>query len=193
MGTGAGRGLPRRPGPSRRAVLGALTAAAGTTLAGCTSAGAPPRPRPTITPPASTPPPQPDVPLAAAVLRREQAVLDRVRATSRRHPRLAATLTGARAAHHAHVQLLRGAVPAGTSGGGLVRRTPRVPAEGIAALRALARAEGDLAASGRRSALAADSGAFARVLASMAAAAAQQATHLTAAATERADRPPADR
>jgi hypothetical protein len=50
------------------------------------------------------------------------------------------------------------------------------------ALSALASAEDGLALVGRRSAFAAQSGAFARVLASMAASAAQQAATLTAAA-----------
>jgi hypothetical protein len=60
-----------------------------------------------------------------------------------------------------------------------------VPPKAGAALAALARAEQRLSQVGRRSAFAAESGAFARVLASMAAAATQQSTQLAAAARDR--------
>jgi hypothetical protein len=59
---------------------------------------------------------------------------------------------------------------------------PRVPARAAVALAALAREEDRLSLLGRRSAFAAQSGAFARVLASMAAASAQQARTLADAA-----------
>jgi hypothetical protein len=59
-----------------------------------------------------------------------------------------------------------------------------VPASPGAALAALAREEERLSQVGKRSAFAAESGAFARVLASMAAAAAQHAVALNTAAAE---------
>jgi hypothetical protein len=131
----------------------------------------------------------PDVTLAAVVLRREQRVLDRVLATARRHPRLGPSLAGARAAHRAHVALLTRAVPrsARTTSPGLpsTRRHAAVPREPAAALAALARAEAELAAAGADGSLQARSGAFARLLGSMAAAAAQQSAVLGTAAADR--------
>lgn len=129
----------------------------------------------------------PDVALAARVLRDEQAMLDRVVATVRAHPRLAGAVAGARAAHRAHVALLGRAVPddVPSPSAETNRGTPRVPDRPGPALAALARAEGRLGAAGRRSALSAESGAFARILASMAAAASQQAGHLTSWAQDR--------
>jgi hypothetical protein len=115
---------------------------------------------------------EPDVRLAATVLAREQAMLDRVIATGDRHPRLVGRLADARTAHRAHVRLLVKAVPPGAAPT-RTRRRPVVPRSPTAAIAAVARAEDRLAATGRRSALAAESGAFARVLGSMAAAAAQ--------------------
>jgi hypothetical protein len=136
----------------------------------------------------------PDVALAATVLADEQGMLDRVLATVRRHPRLATTLAGARTAHTAHVDLLTAAVPqdgSSPSAAPSVEPAPapapgagatRVPARAAAALAALAREEDGLSLLGRRSAFAAESGAFARVLASMAASSAQQARALSDAA-----------
>lgn len=174
----------------RTALLGVagLGGVAGSALAGCTSGGAEPGPvAPTTT---GTPPAgrtvEPDVRLAATVLGVERAMLARVLVTQRRHPRLAGPLAAARAVHQAHVDLLVTAVPKGTgSPGPSDGRRPTVPTSPVAALSALARAEDRLAETGRRSALAAESGAFARVLASMAAAAAQQAVHVAGAAEER--------
>lgn len=129
----------------------------------------------------------PDVALAAAVLRDEQAMLDRVVATARRHPGLADTVSGARSTHRAHVRLLREAVPPGTPSPTATRtgRPGQVPGRPAPALAALARAERRLSAAGERNAVRARSGAFARVLASMAAASAQQAARLTTLAADR--------
>jgi hypothetical protein len=134
--------------------------------------------------------------LAATVLAEERALLARLRATARRHPTLAADLAGARATHRAHVRLLATAVPKETpspapsaaataSPSPTPHGPPAVPPKAGAALAALARAEQRLSQVGRRSAFAAESGAFARVLASMAAAATQQSTQLAAAARDR--------
>lgn len=124
--------------------------------------------------------------LAAAVLRDEQSMLDQVAATARRHPGLAETVSGARSTHRAHVRLLRQAVPDGT------RRTPprpfrpgQVPRRPGPALAALVRAETRLSAVGQHNAVRAESGSFARVLASMAAASAQQAARLADVAEDR--------
>ena len=134
---------------------------------------------------------QADVALATAVLRAERAVLAQVVATVRRHPRLVASVSGARAAHRAHVALLQEAVPGAARSSGpspdasTDPRTPRVPIRPGAALAALAIAEARLSAAGVRHAGQARSGAFARVLASMAAASAQQAAVLSEAARRR--------
>jgi hypothetical protein len=180
---------------TRRTAVGGLVAAAATTLSGCHATGVDRRPRATLTPlPSRRPGVDPDVALAAVVLRHERAMLARVRATADRHPTLADTLAGARAAHRAHVDLLVKAVPDETSSASpsaaepasptTGAAVPRVPERAAAALSALARAEERLSLTGRRSSFAAESGAFARVLASMAAAASQQGVHLVAAAQE---------
>lgn len=198
----AGPGSPL----SRRAALGALAALGATSVTGC-SAGrqasapvsaqgsapvsaqgsaqagtqAPTGSRTAAASSASpTPTPRldPDVALAALVLREEQAMLSRIGATIETHPRLARALGGARTAHRAHVALLTRAVPrdqlpTAPSGG-----AARVPRRARAALTAVARAEAVLADSGRRHALTARSGAFARILASTSAAALQLSVQL---------------
>jgi hypothetical protein len=116
----------------------------------------------------------PDVTLAATVLAQEEEMLARVDAALARHRTLRRTLTDARSAHLQHVRLLTDAVPSPPptplpAGRVHVDRTPDK------ALAALARHEDELSLVGKRSAFAAESGAFARALASMAASAAQQA------------------
>jgi hypothetical protein len=151
--------------------------------------------------PAPSPEPEPrtdpDVALAATVLAAEQDLLDRVERTLAAHPGLEGLLGPTRDGHAAHVDLLAEAAPkspapsasssasalpapsgsaAPTEGSGA-----HVPRDAGRAVRALARAEDDLGVENRTSAFSAESGAFARVLASMAAAAAQQAVVLGAA------------
>ncbi len=129
----------------------------------------------------STSPPGPDVALAARVLALERVFLARVAAVRRRHPGLSQVLAGTRATHRAHALLLRRAVPhpAPEAPG----PTPaRVPAAAAKALEALADQERQLGALQGSLALRARSGPFARVLACMAAASAQQVEQLTAAA-----------
>ncbi|MDX6302941.1 MAG: hypothetical protein QOF53_4155 [Nocardioidaceae bacterium] len=181
--------MPTPPPVSRRTALGGAVVAAGL-VAGCTAPGsdAPPR--------AAGPRREdPDVALLSAVLASEQRLLDRVVATLRRHPDLPATqsaaLAGARTTHRAHVALLRAGAPSDSpspsvsaSASSTATATP-VPGRAAAALLALAGAEDDQSGSVRHAALAARSGAFARVLASMAAAAAQQAVHLRAGSKDR--------
>jgi hypothetical protein len=180
---------------SRRAVLGLAAGAA--LVSGCTPKGVDRRAKPQpSTPP--TPEEDPDVTLAASVLAGEQAILDRLTATVRRHPGLRARLSPAEAAHRAHVRLLTDAVPdkvtpstagtpAPTPSGSPAPTAPPVvrpvvPVRPGLALAALAREEERLSLLDKRSSFAAESGAFARVLASMAASAAQHAVVLTAAA-----------
>ena len=158
-------------------------------VAGCTPKGLDRRPRPgaTVSPAAV----DPDVALAATVLAEEQALLDRVIATVERHPDLETTLSLARSAHQAHVDLLKDAVPddvripasspspstsPSTSASPSVAppsSPPSVPTRVPVALRAVVAAEDRLALVGRRSSFAAQS---------MAAAAAQQAAALAVAA-----------
>ena len=128
----------------------------------------------------------PDVLLAATVLADEQRVLDLVDATIARFPRLEDALSPARDAHTAHIALLQDAAPdeplptAGPSDTATEapERSFEVPPDRRRAVKRLARHEEDLALIDKRSAFAAESGAFARVLASMAASAAQQAAVL---------------
>lgn len=193
----------RRPAAvSRRTATVGVAAVTAALASGCTPRGIDRRPRARSS--ATTAPrTDPDVALAAAVLTDEQDMLDRVLATLRRHPRLAPVLSGTRAVHQAHVDLLTDAVPdrarassaASPSQGASPSVSPsvapapdppaRVPSRVPAALAALAREEDRLALLGRRSAFTAESGAFARVLASMAAAASQQSVTLAAAARGR--------
>jgi hypothetical protein len=195
----ASSSLPARPAgrvSRRSALLGTL--ALGT--AACTpyslgedqrDAGRTPTPTP-----APEPRTDPDVALAAQVLSAEQAVLDRVEQTLAAHPRLERLLGPVRDGHAAHVDLLAEAAPdepdasaSGSPSPGAVlseadesaETSGRVPRDAARALRAVAEAEDELSRSNRTSAFTAQSGSFARVLASMAAAAAQQSVVLRAA------------
>lgn len=174
---------------SRRAAVGAVAGAAAASLAGCTgsdpdrSAGPARR--------SAQPEADPDIALASRALARERAMLRQVTATVRAHPGLAEVLAGTRTTHRAHVQVLARVVPGQpssspsptpTAAGDQKQAVPHRPG---AALAALAHQEARLARLGRASAQAARSGAFARVLASASAAAAQQVRGLTAAAGAR--------
>jgi hypothetical protein len=192
-----------RGGLSRRTAMG--LAAAGVVVAtGCTPSGVDRRARPQPSRSAEPAPAQdPDVALAATVLTGEQAMLDRVLATARRHPGVAPALAEVETMHRAHVRLLTDAVPddarsrasasasasasapsAAASPAPSESGSPAVPGRPGAALALLASEEQRLGRIGKRSAFAAESGAFARVLASMAAAAGQQAVALNAAAAK---------
>jgi hypothetical protein len=177
---------------SRRSAVAGLAAlaatAAATVTGGCTGTSA--RPVAATSTGARTPgrttgaDASRDVALAATVLRGEQRMLGLVQATARRHPRLRGRLTGTRAAHRAHTALLARAVPRSVRRAAGATPHPRpgtVPDDPAHALAALARAEARLARAGVEHAVQARSGAFARVLGSMTAAAAQQATALAAA------------
>lgn len=188
-----------RPGLrlTRRAVLVSAVAVG---AAGCT----PPqrgldRRRREEEPPPEEPRVDPDVAVAAEVLAAQEAVLALLRATAERHPALAERLEPVVAAHEAHVGLLDDAVPAeataapspSTSGSpapdaGPVSVSPdpdeeeplTVPRNRRRALGQVVSAERDLAIRTKQQAFKARSGAFARVLGSMAASAAQHAAVL---------------
>jgi hypothetical protein len=168
----------------RRTAIGAAAALAATVITGCTvqhGSRSTPSASASRSGGSAREPTDPDVALAAAVLRSERAMLERVLATARRHPRLAASVSGARAAHQAHVTLLTRAVPeeSRSTAAAPTVEPSQVSGRPRSALAALARAETRHSATGRRHAAVARSGPFARVLASMAAASAQQAVHLT--------------
>ncbi len=142
------------------------------------------------------PPVDPDVAVAAEVLSAERSVLALVQATTTRHPALAGRLAPVAAAHEAHTALLADAVPeealpapsgsaspsdSGTSSpgpDGSGDGTADVPRNRARALRQVAAAEQSLATHTKQQAFKAESGAFARVLGSMAASAAQHAAVL---------------
>jgi hypothetical protein len=195
--------VPARSALTRRTAIGGAAAVGAVAVTGCTPSGIDRRSRQSAVAAPSTPDTDPDVALAATVLADEQAMLDRIAATVARHPGLAGRLAAARAAHQAHVDLLTKAVPkearvspsaspsqdAAPSVSPSVppspTAAPAVPARPPRALAVLADQEDRLSLVGRRSAFAAQSGAFARVLASMSASAAQHAVALADAGGRR--------
>lgn len=160
---------------------GLLVGAAAAALSGCTS-GLKVRRGPRR--PASDPAPDraaetdPDVALAASALSAERAVLALVEATGDRHVRLRGALQPAAEAHRAHIQLLADAVPDDTATDTPAPADVRVPRSAARALSAVVTAEDELSAGSRRHAFAAQSGPFARLLASMAASTGQHAAVL---------------
>jgi hypothetical protein len=169
---------------SRRTAIGGFVAATVALITGCTSSGGSGSAATRTPAPRRSPSTDPDVLVAATVLGHEQAMLERVTATARRHPRLARTLVGTRDVHRAHVALLTKAVPDKTPVHSPPPARGPVPPRPAHALAALSAAESRLSGSTAHSSLVARSGPFARVLASMAAAASQQSARLAAAATE---------
>lgn len=156
-----------------------------------------PEPEPTV---------DPDVAVATSALAAQRAVLELLASTVERTPALAALLDPARATHESHADLLAEAVPSPSQGpsssaspssssspspssspSGSPAGPSSAPPPGPGgdrrtrgALAEVVRAEQRLAATLGRHALEAESGAFARVLGSMAAASAQLAAQLTA-------------
>lgn len=171
------------PGLHRRTALGALVAL-GAVTAGCTRQ--PEQQAPSA--PVRKPEEDPDVTLVSGVLTAEQGVLDLVESAIQRHRDLRPLLTPIRDAHQAHIQLLAAAVPKtgkaspspSPSASASAAPSPAVtaPSRPARALAAVVRAEDNLCLVDKRSAFAAQSGAFARILASMAASAAQQSAVL---------------
>lgn len=184
---------PTAPGPplSRRA---ALVTVALTPLAACTAEEGPrfgrrSQGRPETDPessPRRDPEVDPDVAVAAAALADHRAMLDWLQATRERHRTLDRLLDPLAARHRQHVDVLGEAVPPEATPS--PRSQPAsptapplvVPRDVRRAVDRLVRAERALCTSTKRHAFAARSGAFARVLGSMAAAAAQHAAVLEA-------------
>lgn len=121
------------------------------------------------------PPADPDRDLVVRALAAERTLVELVQRTRRRHRTLRRDLEEPLGVHRAHVALLTGAVPRSVRTVLRRRRVPRTPA---AALTVVVEAEEALKRSHVAGALRAQSGPFARVLAGMAAAAAQQAVVL---------------
>lgn len=179
--------MPTPPPVSRRTALGGAVLTVGL-VTGCTAPG----PDGSRTKPTGSRE-DPDVALLTSVLASERRLLDRVVSIAARHRDLSvaqsAAVAGARAAHRAHVDLLRAGEPSGSpspsGSAGTTAAPAHVPGTPGSALLALARAEEEASRSHAQAATAARSGPFARVLASMAAASAQQAVHLRGAAGDR--------
>ena len=121
---------------------------------------------------------EPDRAQVLAALQDEQRLLDQLTRTRRKHRRLGTALAGATALHSAHVDLLTGAVDDGDEPAEETPSPGRVPADPAAALAQIVRSEQALSANHVGTAMKARSGVLARVLASMSAAAAQQAVVL---------------
>jgi hypothetical protein len=154
---------------SRRAVLASLaTGAVGLAAAGCAGVGVPGRPaRPAA--------PSPDVHVAAEAIAAITATRDLVRRTAGRYVALRPTLTPLVAMHDAHLHALDKAVATTPS----ASPTPVPVPPRRAAVRAdVLQAEQQLGDTLTRLALAAESGAFARLLASMVASIGQHTTGL---------------
>lgn len=146
----------------RRTVLGV---GAATALAGCTGG--------TLSLPDPAPDPDRTVVVAALAACRETLAL--IDAVADGRPARRRALAATEDVHRQHVALLERAVP---ELGDTARAVPRIPRDDAAAYALVARQEDRLARGLRRACLQAESGAFARVLAGMAAASAQQAAGL---------------
>lgn len=162
-----------------------MTAAAGVAVSGCTADQ--PRRRRQAEPAPEEPQVDPDVTVAAEALANQREMLDLLAATRKRHRRLSRRLAPVVAAHEAHEALLAEAVPKGLSASPTTSPSPspdgsartRVPRNRARALDLVAQRERELTTATKRHAFSAESGAFARLLGSMAAAAAQHATTLS--------------
>lgn len=123
-----------------------------------------------------TPAEDPDAALAMQALAAEAELLALLDAITADRPRRLRVLAANRGVHEAHVQLLREA--ASTAPDSPTSSAAPFTGDDRTAYLALARAEDRLGQTLRRGAFAAQSGPFARVLAGMAAAAAQQSARL---------------
>jgi hypothetical protein len=190
---------------SRRAVLVAAVLATGSAASACTPGRrrqpeAAPEPEQTV---------DPDIAVATEALHDQRSMIELLRATEERHGRLGDLVAPALATHEQHAALLADAVPQdgpnaspsspaspsasatdgaaagderGQAGEAGEETDPEpVPRNPARALTRLVEAERQLATATKRHAFKAQSGAFARVLGSMAAAAAQQAAGLETA------------
>jgi hypothetical protein len=162
--------VPSPAQPTRRAVVAGLTTAAGLTLAGCSGDADPSALGAGDARPVAV---DPDQALARRARRDEIALLELVRSTSAKHRSLRSRLRTAERGHLDHV----GRLTPGTSLS-LATRRRRVAPDAARALADVVAAERQLARTHAASALDARSGPLARVIASMSAAAAQQASVL---------------
>lgn len=169
---------------SRRAVLRGVGLGAVPLLTGCSLFADDPAPAIRRDDSPTAPRPDPDLALAVTALTDERAALDALRATLAVHRGMQDTLVPMIEAHRAHVSLLARAAPDdapdSSDAAGRGRSRFAVPADPSAARAKIRSLQTDLSVRQKRHAFAARSGAFARVLASMAAAAAQQASVLPA-------------
>lgn len=173
--TSAAGGRASGPRLGRRALgRGAVLASASLVTAGCDNAG------PLALPgrPDTEAETGPDHARVLAGLRDEQAVLERVQQVRRRHPELRGTLRPTAAVHQAHVELLLRGVEETGADVATGRGPGRVPADPANALADLVRLERRLAENHVGTAMRTRSGVLARAIASMSAAAAQQAVLL---------------
>lgn len=165
---------------TRRAVTGLAVVTAGVGLTGCdTDLPGPVGPvGPVASPPGTG---RSDLGVLGEALDAERRLLRTLERTADRHPRLRTPLAAAVAVHTAHVSLLAGAAEEVVPTPGPVTGTGRpVPDRPQAAVRQVADDEAALVIAHTGLAVRADSGPFARVLASFAAAAAQQEQALRA-------------
>jgi hypothetical protein len=166
------------PQPTRRTVVTAVVALPAAAAAGC-SLGAPDGSRQATSGRGGA---DPDVALLDRVAGGTERMVALYEATMERHRDLRGDLRGLLAAHRAHAAALGEAAPParGTGGPGAGSRQPATPRPDVAgrpgaAVRELRAAERDASDELQAAAARADSGPFARLLASMAAASAQHA------------------
>ena len=162
--------MPTPAQPTRRAVVAGLTTVAGLAVAGCSGEAGPSATGAGDARPVAV---DPDQALAQRARRDEIALLELVRSTATRHRQLRPRLKAAGRSHLDHV----GRLTPETSLS-LATRNRRVAPNAARALADVVAAERQLARTHAASALDAQSGALARVIASMSAAAAQQASVL---------------
>jgi hypothetical protein len=169
---------------TRRGVLAAAAGLAASAVVGCTPERQ--RRRGEEPPEPVEPEVDPDVVVAAEALANQEQILDLLGATGERHPGLARRLAPLVAAHEAHAALLADAVPPDVAAGPTTSPTTspsptsgpdadptRVPRNRARAIDRVIAAERELATATKQHAFRARSGGFARLLGSMAAAAAQ--------------------
>jgi hypothetical protein len=176
---------------TRRAALTAAAGLAASTVVACTPERQ--RRRGQEPPEPVEPEVDPDVVVAAEALANQEQVLALLGATGERHPGLARRLTPVVTAHEAHAALLADAVPPDVTAGPTTSPTTspsptddpgagptQIPGNRARALERVITAERELAAATKQHAFRARSGGFARLLGSMAAAAAQHEAVLAA-------------
>jgi hypothetical protein len=164
--------MPSRP--TRRSVLAAALAAPAATAAGCTLSG----PTPSKRSAREAPEVDPDVALLERVSQAASAVVGLYEGVIEEHRSLRGDLRPLLAAHRAHVEALGRAAPGEVrgrraAGRGAVAQAPDVPRRPEQAVRRLQSTEQDTSRRLLEATRQAESGGFARLLASMSASSAQ--------------------